>query len=303
MKHRRMISLLLALCLTVGILGNGAYCLALDEDNAYQEHREEPSFRRSAPVEEQVTCRSGTDTLSGTLTRPEEITEHVPLVILLHGLSSDSRWCVDVAWYLAAAGIASVRFDFAGSGLSTGRQEDMTISSEVQNTVDILRYVKSLDFVDTDNIFLLGKSMGGVNAVLANQRFSGEVKALCLWYPGFAIKETVRHGFLLGTFFDPFDLPETVNAVFYNYGRGFLEEAAQLDYASACRATDIPVLIVHGDRDFIAPIVFSFQMEDVFPDCRLKLIPGGYHGFWGVQEMEALGETLRFLQEQISERH
>lgn len=61
---------------------------------------------------------------------------------------------------LADNGIASVRFDFDGNGASDGAQENMTISSEVRDTVAILDYVESLSFTDRDNILMVGKSMG-----------------------------------------------------------------------------------------------------------------------------------------------
>lgn len=80
------------------------------------------------------------------------------------------------------------------------------------NTIDVLDYAKHLDFVDTENIFLVGKSMGAVDAVLANQIRASDIKAMVLWYPGFGISDAVKHGFLLGEFFDPENLPETLTA-------------------------------------------------------------------------------------------
>lgn len=303
MKYKRGISLLLTAALVLGLAAHVSTAPVLAADGGYREYREEPDERFRPPdwTETQFTCQSGPNTLSGTLTRPNnaEDGDKVPMAILLHGLSTDSNWCIDLAWYLADAGIASVRFDFAGTGFSTGAQEDMTVGSEVANTIDILDYVKTLSFVDTDNIFLVGKSMGGVDAVLASQHREDEIKAMVLWYPGFGVTEAVQRGFLLGTFFDPQDLPEAVTAAGYTYGRAFLEEVMSLDVSSACRNYDKPVLILHGDRDFVAPIVFSFAMSDVFPDCTLNVVPGGYHGFWGFQELKALEDMTNFIKENI----
>ncbi len=41
-------------------------------------------------------------------------------------------------------------------------------------------------------------------------------------------------------------------------------------------------------------------MSQEFPDCTMKVIPGGFHGFWGYQELEALNTMLEFFQENIS---
>ena len=296
MKLKRIASLLLAAALTASLSLGGITASAAD--NEYQEHREAPEqfVPRMNWTETNVTCQSGPDTLAGILTQPKDVQGKVPTAILLHGLSTDKRWCDGMAWYLADRGIASVRFDFAGTGDSTGAQEDMTVGTEVINTLDILDYVQRLDFVDTDNIFLVGKSMGAVDAVLAAQGREDEIRAMCLWYPGFGVGDAVRHGFLLGQWFDPNDLPETVTAAFYTYGRGFLEEAGRLDCAAACRNYDGPVLILHGDMDFVAPIQYSFQMSEEFPNCQLNVVPGGFHGFWGFQELKALEDMTAFLE-------
>lgn len=300
MKLKRIVSLLLAVALTMG-LSLGAVTVSA-ADTEYREHREDPG--QFAPrmnwTETTVTCQSGPDTLTGILTQPKDAVGQVPTAILLHGLSTDKSWCDDIAWYLADRGIASVRFDFAGTGESTGAQEDMTVRTEVINTLDILDYVQGLDFVDTDNIFLVGKSMGAVDAVLAAQGRADEIRAMCLWYPGFGVGDAVRHGFLLGQTFDTENLPDTLTAAGYTFGRGFLEEAKGLDCASACRNYSGPVLILHGDLDFVAPIMYSFQMSEEFPNCELKVVPGGYHGFWGFQELKALEDMTAFLEENIA---
>lgn len=301
MTWRRGFSLLLAAALMLGLTAGTLRTPALAADSSYREHFETPDQSMRPPDwrEMAVTCQSGPNTLSGTLTQPGRAEGKVPMAILLHGLSTDSLWCMDIAWCLADAGIASVRFDFAGTGSSTGAQEDMTVGSEVQNTIDILDYVKSLPFVDRDNIFLVGKSMGGVDAVLASQHREDDIKAMVLWYPGFGVKEAVRRGFLMGAFFDPQNPPETLTAAGYTYGRGFLEEVMNLDVTAACRNFEKPVLILHGDRDFVAPILFSFEMERVFPDCTLNVVPGGYHGFWGFQELKALNDMRNFILENL----
>lgn len=294
--------MLLAAVLVLSLAGGAFAPSALAADSGYREFRAapDPEFRPPDWVETTFTCQSGPNTLSGTITRPKDAEGKLPTAILLHGLSTDSFWCMDIAWYLAGHGIASIRFDFAGTGSSTGAQEDMTVGSEVANTMDVLDYVKGLSFVDTDNIFLVGKSMGAVDALLANQRRAGDIKALVLWYPGFGVSDAVQHGFLLGEFFDPQDLPETLTAAGYTYGRTFLEEVMELDVLSACRSCKQPVMILHGDKDFVAPIMFSFAMSREFPDCTLNVVPGGYHGFWGFQELKALEDMTDFIKSQIS---
>ena len=93
--------------------------------------------------------------------------------------------------------------------------------------------------------------------------------------PGLGVTDAVRRGFLLGWSLNPIDLPDTLEAAGYTYGKGFLQEAQALDYKSACQSYSGPVLILHGDLDFIAPISYSYEAEEWFPDCTLQAVPGG----------------------------
>lgn len=298
MKRAR-IKRLLALLLTIAML-MGTFTIGGHAADSFREVFPEINIsRRSDWAEMQISIKSGENTLRGYLTAPKDIEGQIPVAILLHGLGTDHRWCDDIAWTLADNGIASVRFDYNGTGMSDGAQEDMTISSEVQDTIAMLDYVQALKFTDPDNIFFIGKSMGAVNATLAAYQRQDEVKAMVLWYPGFSVVDSTRYGFLLGHFFKPWDPPESVTVAWYTYGRDFIVDAQSLDYRPACEAYDSPVLILHGTNDFITPLVFSFETEKLFPDCELRVIPGGGHGFWGAQEFEALGYMMDFLEEQI----
>ena len=301
MKKRNICRLAaILLVMTVLLAGPFGTMTALASDDSYREFKP-PREIPGAPQWEQqeVTCQSGDNTLRGTLTVPNDHDDQIPVAILLHGLNTDRSWCDDIAWMLADHGIASVRFDFDGNGTSDGAQEDMTISSEVQDTVAMLDYVEGLEFTDPDNIFMVGKSMGAVDAVLAAKGRGSEIKAMCLWYPGFGVTDATRHGFLLGSFFNPVDLPDTLEAAGYTYGKAFLREAQALDYQSACKAYSGPVLILHGDADFIAPISYSYEVENIFPNCTLQVVPGGYHGFYGWQEMKALNDMMDFFEANI----
>jgi hypothetical protein len=123
---------------------------------------------------------------------------------------------------------------------------------------------------------------------------------MCLWYPGLGITEATRQGYLLGQNFDPEDPPETLEAGGYTYGREFLLETQRLDIKRALNAYDGPVLILHGDRDSIAPLIFSQEAEKILANCTLRVVPGGGHGFWGYQETQALNDMLEFFGAQIS---
>ena len=126
-------------------------------------------------------------TLRGMLHIPNDVSQKVPMVILLHGFCDDRNEINfvhnELSQRLCDAGIASVRFDMNGSGESDGRFEDMTISSEILDAQAMLEYVRSLDFVDTKKIALHGCSLGGCVASMVAGKCKDQIQALSLWCP------------------------------------------------------------------------------------------------------------------------
>jgi alpha/beta superfamily hydrolase len=82
---------------------------------------------------------------------------------------------------LADLGFASIRFDFVGSGESDGEFVNMTLSGELEDAVNILSHVKTLNFVDQDRIGFVGFSASGEVASILAGLNSEAIKALCLW--------------------------------------------------------------------------------------------------------------------------
>ena len=135
-------------------------------------------------MERYVECESRGLTLRGMLHVPDQRPGKVPFVILFHGFCDDRNEInfvhTELSRRLCERGIASVRFDFAGSGDSDGRFEDMTVSGEVEDGLAILDYVKSLDFVDQSRIAIHGLSMGGCVASMVAGLRDADVCALSL---------------------------------------------------------------------------------------------------------------------------
>ena len=298
MKH--IVKRAAAMLLTLSVLF--ACLLPAVAADDYRETRPGNAFSLGPQwTEIEISCSSGGHTLRGTMTCPKEISEEMPVAILLHGLCTDRSWCDDMAWCLAEHGIVSVRFDYYGTGESDGEETDMSVSTELRDTVAILDYVEGLKFTDRDNIFLVGKSMGGLEALLTADARGEEINALCLFYPALVLPDSVRHGYLLGsTFtFDPGNLPETLAASSYTFGRSYLSEMAALDIDSIAGKCRNPVLIIHGDADYVAPISYSEAVAEKYDNYTLHVMPGGGHGFGMDREYYALDDMVHFIERNL----
>lgn len=296
LRIRRLLSLTLIFVIMLGIMAP----VASASDRGFREFRPEMPFPEGPQwTEQEVACQSGENTLRGTLTVPDNVEGQMPVAILLHGLETDRTWCDDIAWILADHGIASVRFDYAGNGRSDGAQEDMSVSSLTLDTRMIIDYVQALEITDQENIFIVGKSMGAVAAMLASKSEGENIKAMCFWYPGFSVKFDAMRGYLLYCPFNPWFPPESLKVGEFNYGRQFLKEIQIMDFETPCREYEGSVLIIHGTDDFIVPIESSFMAKDLFQDCEIHPVPFGQHGFYGFQEIIALNDMLTFIQGQI----
>lgn len=140
--------------------------------------------------ERDVTIATPNGDMVGTLTVPEGAA--APVVLMLHGftgsrdeLKTDSvseGVFARTAAKLEAAGYASLRIDFRGSGesLSDITYADTTFEGQVADALAAFDYLAANDAVDGDDIYLLGWSQGGLVATAAAGR-TDRPDAVALW--------------------------------------------------------------------------------------------------------------------------
>lgn len=221
-----------------------------------------------------------------------------PAVALLHGFTGDRRedhWIfVKLARALAATGIASVRFDFYGSGESDGSFEEMTVASELADAEVIWSYLRGQSWADASRMGVLGLSLGGAIAAQLAAHHAKELARLVLWAPAGNFGELILQGFE--------SAPPSNSAGPYEndgleIGRALLEEAAQLELFEGVEAYRGPVLLVHGDEDQSVPLDVSRVYQARYGEqAVLHVVPGGSHTFTALAaQQEAIAATLDFL--------
>lgn len=142
---------------------------------------------------EKVVIGEGTEyPLNGILTIPDGTAGPVPAVVLVHGSGASNMDekvlkltpFKDLADGLAAHGIASVRYDkrtfVHGRKMMKANASGMTVVEEtIEDVLHALRLLKSDKRIDSNNIFLLGHSMGAMLAPRIDAE-GGNVKGLIM---------------------------------------------------------------------------------------------------------------------------
>ena len=153
----------IALCIVAAV--------ALLQPNTNPKNIEIPGTRGNIPATIQLPAKSA---------RGEEL----PLVVLCHGFTGNRQGdghFAPLAEDLAAHGIATVRFDFAGCGDSTEPYANYTLANMAADVDSVIGYMQAT--YGTGKTALVGHSMGGRLASLYPQLGQYPVTALALWSP------------------------------------------------------------------------------------------------------------------------
>jgi len=232
--------------------------------------------------------------LRGMIHRPDA-PGTAPGVVLLHGFTGDrmeSHWVfVKCSRALARAGMASLRFDFFGSGESEGEFADAGVETEMADAEDAVAFFREQAGVDPSRIGLLGLSLGGAVAALVAERV--QARALVTW----AAPSRLPHLRTLAELFSK-ALPGTTEYREYAGHRvslRFLEAAERLDPLAGVASFRRPTLVIHPERDEYLPLSHP---EDYFRSCAADIrekviIAGADHTFTSVAwESEVIARSV-----------
>lgn len=231
----------------------------------------------------------------------------LPAALLLHGFTGTKvethRMFVKLSRQLAAHGVASLRFDFRGSGDSAGEFEDLTLRSEIADTMEAIRFLARHKRVNSRRLALVGMSFGATVASYVAGRERNRVRSLALWAP-------VAEG---AGILDDLSTPEAVASLaqtgmadFWGnqVGVGFIRQFAEMKPLREVVKSKCPVLIVHGQEDETVPVEHAEMYERALrsPKRLVKkvIVPGANHNFSRlIWERRVLTETVDWLGETL----
>lgn len=200
-----------------------------------------------------------------------------PAVIMSHGYNSSCRDWLREGRFLAEHGYVVIAFDFCGGSsrsLSNGKSEDMTVTSETEDLIDVFGYVSEMEEVDSNRIFLHGASMGGLVTAQVAEKLKKKLAGVSLYFPAFCVSDdwTPRY-----------DRPEDADDVIpfwgMNLGRGFVFDIHGRDLVSEVGRYDGKVLIIHGTDDEVVPVDYAKRVSKRYKNSELVILDGEGHGF------------------------
>ena len=219
--------------------------------------------------------------LYGELYVPVSLSEKYPLIILSHGMYASYTMTAQSAQELAKKGFACYCFDFKGcsyTNRSGGDLKQCSILTECDELLVVIDYLKKQEFVDSDRIYLLGQSLGGVVSSLAAANRKDEIKALVLMYPAFLMKDYV-HGMFPSIDAVPDVVENYMGIPNLNLGRRFFTDILRCPFFDTIREYKKPVLVVHGTADLLVPMEYAKKAEESFNETKLVIVEGAEHGF------------------------
>lgn len=234
--------------------------------------------------------RSDRKKIAGRLYLPAEPGRY-RTAVFAHGFNSNYRELEHYGPRFAKRGLAMVLFDFCGGGLaseSDGDTTEMSVLTELEDYITVLRGIREMEEIDTEQIYLMGESQGGYEAALTAARYPDESAGAILWYPAFVLEENARQWSRDG-------IPDHVDQWGVPLGRIYSEDAVRMDIYAELADYPKRVLIIHGDSDELVPLSYSHRAVETYPSAELLVIPGGGHGFDGQDSIAAGNASMDFI--------
>jgi len=220
-----------------------------------------------------------------------------PTIVFFPGYASDMEGAKAVAIdaFATDRGLGMLRFDYSGTGSSSGRFEDGTLEGWLEESGALI------DSLTEGPLILVGSSMGGWIALhVALQRppriqgLIGIAAAPDFTDWGFSLEQKVKLR-AQGRLEEPNPYgpdPQVVTRDFWESGQELLLLQAEI-------AIDCPVRLLHGEVDRDVPLDVAFRLMRALhsADVQLLVIKGGGHRLSEPHEIEAIVRTVGDLTE------
>jgi len=251
------------------------------------------------PVKDEYTRPSFIDLLGGRRLAYHLSEGSLPGVVFMGGFKSDMTGTKATALeaFCRKAGRRFLRFDYTGHGRSSGHFRQGTIGSWKQDALDML------DRVATGKNILVGSSMGAwIMFLVARERpeniagligiaSAADFTERLIWQK---LDETQKKKLEEErVIYIPSCNWEDPYPITYN----LIENARQHLLLDSKTKIDVPVRLIHGNRDEDVPWQMSVTLMDSItsPDISLEVVKGGDHRLSQPEHLELMCRTVEEL--------
>lgn len=261
--------------------------------------------------------------LHGTLSTTPSASDGMPVVLIVAGSGPTDRNAngpflntnayAMLAWGLAEKGIASLRYDKRGIGMSAGGGGDPTTLSIDDYVADVAAAAAALASDPRfSKVILLGHSEGAGNALQAANRGAPQAGVIMVAGQGRMLADVLHEQFarqadstavaridsafarfLRGE--DPGEVPPFAQPVIVPQYRNFLRSWAAYDPASEARRFTGPLLILQGTTDVQVTMGDAESLHAAQPGSTLVRLEGVNHVLKSIAstDLQAQVETYR----------
>lgn len=222
------------------------------------------------------------------------VEDRAPLVIFSHGYNGTEENLATFCQFLATEGINSYRYNFLGGSVnesSSVATEEMTILTEKRDLLTVIDHFNGEAYVDPNQLFLFGASMGGLVSSLAAEA-RPNIKGMFLMFPAFSVASDWQKRYI-----NKQDIPERL--VFWGMPLGFSFFDVLLDFhiEEQLGTYKGPVYIIHGDKDEVVSHTVTDLVQPLYKELHVKILPGEGHGFSAEGEHQTKQALLAFIRQ------
>jgi pimeloyl-ACP methyl ester carboxylesterase len=207
---------------------------------------------------------------------------NVPVLVFFPGYASDMEGAKALALdsFAAECGLGMLRFDYSGTGSSSGRFGDGTLDLWLEESLTVIDRL-----TEGRPLVLIGSSMGGWIALHVALARADRVQGLV--------------GIAAAPDFTDWGFSDGDAAEGHGISRSFWESGQRLLLLTDDIALDCPVRLIHGEEDRDVPLDVAFRLMRALhsADVQLQVIKGGGHRLSEPREIDAILRTVAALTE------
>lgn len=230
------------------------------------------------------------------------------LVILSHGITTgkeEDGVYTNFAEKILTPDFDSIRFDFRGHGDSSMNTRDVTVCGEILDFMAVVGWARTRKYA---KLFHVGTSFGGGITLLSVANFSfNDFAGMVFWNPVISYRNTFIDATVpwAREFFNQRTLDELayrsgtkVPETKFVIGPRMTMELLNFHPENTVWPDNVPLLIIHGDRDTLVPHADAVEYCKHNPRVKLHTLSGVDHGFDN-KLSEGYRETVQWFNQHI----